>query len=374
MELIKVKGHSNIIGNDMADILANMARDYNHDAELIEILDNPRTRGYWVKTNITNSDGTHSKRHINNLNDDLCKHCTKQLGKGHSNEDSIYFNIWKDLSKIMDGNLSNHFWINKVKDAELRTVLQYRTGTLWNKKIEQRNNAALKNPIHTDNLCPLCHQPDSGSHIAGGCSHPVMKSIVISRHNTIATAIMKEIAKGEKGTDLLVADTCSKEKHNKLLPTVPFQRIPNWVLPKTSKKNRLKMRPDGLLLRTYNVHRQNAFKRIKGKPMLDKPVHIIEVKITSDTNHDEMMIQAKQQHNKLLSQLHRHKYKHVSLHSLVFGVSGTIPKTMKTQLTELGIKDKDRLDKLLKSINIICVKYLHKLVIARRQLENSQND
>jgi len=62
------------------------------------------------------------------------------------------------------------------------------------------------------------------------------------------------------------------------------------------------------------------------------------------------------------------------MHSLVFGVSGTIPKTMKTQLTELGIKDKDRLDKLLKSINIICVKYLHKLVIARRQLENSQND
>ena len=88
VELIKVKGHSNIIGNDMADILANMARDYNHDAELIEILDNPRTRGYWVKTNITNSDGTHSKRHINNLNDDLCKHCTKQLGKGHSNRGS----------------------------------------------------------------------------------------------------------------------------------------------------------------------------------------------------------------------------------------------------------------------------------------------
>ena len=74
---------------------------------------------------------------------------------------------------------------------------------------------------------------------------------------------------------------------------MPFQRIPNWVIPKTSKKNRLKMRPDGLLLRTYNVHRQNAFKRIKGKPMLDKPVHIIVVKITSDTNHDEMMIQAK---------------------------------------------------------------------------------
>ena len=97
-----------------------MARDYNHGADLIEILDNPRIRGYWFKTNVTNSDGTHSKRHINNLNDDLCKHCTKQLGKGHSNEDSIYFNIWKDLSKIMDGNLSNHFWINKVKDAELR--------------------------------------------------------------------------------------------------------------------------------------------------------------------------------------------------------------------------------------------------------------
>ena len=99
--------------------------------------------------------------------------------------------------------------------------------------------------------------------------------------------------------------------------------------------------------------------------------NVIEVKITSDTNEHEKMIQAKKQHGTLLKQLRKNGHRKIILNTLVFGVSGTIPKNMKDKLLDLGIKDKDRIDKLLKSIHLICIKYLHRLVVTRRRLEGA---
>ena len=63
-------------------------------------------------------------------------------------------------------------------------------------------------PVATDNLCPLCSQPDSASHILGGCAHvhPEMKKMVIYRHDEAHSIIINTVNKGKKGSCLIIAD------------------------------------------------------------------------------------------------------------------------------------------------------------------------
>ncbi|KAA6427574.1 MAG: hypothetical protein FRX49_02237 [Trebouxia sp. A1-2] len=48
-------------------------------------------------------------------------------------------------------------------------------------------------PVATDNLCPLWSQPDSGSHVLGGCAHPEMQKVMIHRHDDAHRIINKAI-------------------------------------------------------------------------------------------------------------------------------------------------------------------------------------
>jgi len=54
-------------------------------------------------------------------------------------------------------------------------------------------------PVATDNLCPLCSQSDSGSHISGGCAHLEMRKMVIYRHNKAHRLTINAVNKGRKG-------------------------------------------------------------------------------------------------------------------------------------------------------------------------------
>ena len=75
----------------------------------------------------------------------------------------------------------------------------------------------------------ICNQPDSGSHILGGCLHPDMKKMTIFRHDEAHRLMLKGISKGKLGSSLTIADVGSAEK----LSTIGLhhKRSPKWALP-----------------------------------------------------------------------------------------------------------------------------------------------
>ena len=78
-------------------------------------------------------------------------------------------------------------------------------------------------------MCPLCGQPDSGSHMLGGCTHPEVKKMVIHRYDEAHRIIINAINKGKKGSSLLIADVGTATTLGNL--GVHHKRIPEWVLP-----------------------------------------------------------------------------------------------------------------------------------------------
>ena len=90
----------------------------------------------------------------------------------------------------------------------LRNTNKAKTGQLWHqgKAYLWKMPYLQGGPVATDNLCPLCSQPDSGNHILGGCAHPGMKETVIHRHDEAHRIIINAINKGRKGSCLAIAD------------------------------------------------------------------------------------------------------------------------------------------------------------------------
>ena len=91
-------------------------------------------------------------------------------------------------------------------------------------------------PIATNDACPLCGQPDSRSHMLGGCLHPEMKKMTIFRHDEAHKMMLKGIIKGRMGSFLVVADVGKTEKLGPM--GVHHKRIPEWVLPNSTLATR----------------------------------------------------------------------------------------------------------------------------------------
>ncbi len=132
----------------------------------------------------------------------------------------------------MVADISNGYWEEggKVPDAMLRNTNKAKTGQLWHKgKAYLWKMPYMRGgPVATDSLCPLCSQPDSGSHILGGCAHPEMKKMVIYRHDEAHRININAINKGRKGSCLIIADVGTAATLGNL--GVHPKRIPKWVM------------------------------------------------------------------------------------------------------------------------------------------------
>ena len=70
-------------------------------------------------------------------------------------------------------------------------ILKFLYGQLYNGKLAKRYG-------HTPTYeCPLCHKPNSCTHIAGECPHP--KALTISRHNSACHLVHTAIRNSAKG-------------------------------------------------------------------------------------------------------------------------------------------------------------------------------
>jgi hypothetical protein len=71
------------------------------------------------------------------------------------------------------------------------TLLKFIYGQLYNDKLAKRYGHA-----HADE-CPICHNPNVGTHIAGECSYH--KALTISRHNAACQHVHAAFWKSAKG-------------------------------------------------------------------------------------------------------------------------------------------------------------------------------
>ena len=184
-------------------------------------------------------------------------------------------------------------------------------------------------PVATDNLCSLCSQPDSGSHILGGCAHPEMKKMVIYRHDEAHRIIINAINKGRKGSCLVIADVGTAATLGNL--GVHHKRIPKWVLPNSMlaihtadpDEVRAKLRPDTMMVELQE-HEQSVYQGAASStthsvlpssimdPQLghgrQKKIWVVEGGYCADTRYAEKVAEKNEQHEKLVDMLKMYGY------------------------------------------------------------------
>ena len=93
--------------------------------------------------------------------------------------------------------------------------------------------------------CPLCGLPDGGSHTMTGCQNAHLKALYIRRHDDAVKIILKTIGKGSKGGCYTIMDA---GRAIDLPEEVAGKRLPSWLMPNMDESERIKLRPDILIL------------------------------------------------------------------------------------------------------------------------------
>jgi hypothetical protein len=195
-----------------------------------------------------------------------------------------YYNYWKNtLPQVVRGPSNQHMTDASLNPAEVRAIIRYRTGTLYNAKHARwfGHRPATPGPA----TCPLCGHADGGLHILSGCTHPTISKMVTERHNEAGRKIVKAIMKGAYGASLVAADVGARERLDvsHIDIDISTRHMPAWLLDQT-KYNRIpeQSRPDAVMVMPKNtgVHCPRHPRRIpKGK----RRVVLIEIKYCGDT-------------------------------------------------------------------------------------------
>ena len=388
VEFIKVKSHSGVIGNERADAAARAAAKGTIDMDLSSMpLPSTRRHSFWLygkrtgaaRAAATQPDGTQDNnatqpvhahvagshtRELGDLRGALRQHMHAHHKLGGANTDSVYYRSWAQTTCMADGTLSNACTHpGTLPPGHLRTLLRWRTGTLWNQKLAHRYRMA------PSSACPLCHEEDGGMHIASGCQHPTMQCMYTERHNIVGRCLLKAIQKGSKGACIVSADVGSKERcEDEGVHWVGCTNVPDCMLAplpctgpaRADEERPINTRPDIML-------------HVKGNTRQDDVIYIVEIKTCRDTDVQRQLSNATAQHGGLLERLQTAGYRAVNIMIVPFliGVSGTIyTEHTLAAMEKLGV-DSERARKCARKIHALMADQMHSIVINRRRLEHS---
>jgi ribonuclease HI len=311
--IIKVKSHTGIHGNDLADLGANVARslptkcDYSCDVQpehFIHLpgwpclpMDQDDAEEPWFAPDLNAS----LKKHMF----DNCRHITD----GSRASTSL---TYAKIQHLVDKSLPIYFtalWTMGLPFSQTRNILKTLTNTLWTAKKAQQMNKPYKSAagVITNGHCPLCSHPnDTPGHILGGCDHPTFKGCYIARHNQATCTLNTAIDTGRLGACFTIMDVTSTDN----LPFGVFDsRIPRWMVPAIPPHfppdfDLKKLRPDILkvegLPHTDFLQLQAAgllycdttMTTLKSKCI----IHPFEVGYTSEFSHSSCLASKQQQH------------------------------------------------------------------------------
>ena len=378
--IVKVAAHQGpgamgAIGNNEADGAAKLAAQMAPEAcdRQCTVAPHGFHDQLWVVAKTDRQpDGTHkTSGYVNDLRADLTSKTRKvhRLGSADPAK-SVYASLWRDIIQDALAPASNAFALDpQLTHAQRRTVWAYRTGTLFNKKLEQRWFKT------GDGLCPLCKQPDGGGHIAGGCLDPRMRGMYTTRHDAVARVLLKAVFKGKRGAELCGADVGSAENMQAagLGHLSTHRRVPPSLLP--SGRGSAPSRPDAWLVSRgddVGIGWMNKYgSQVDPLPAGEKTwITLIEFKFCPDTDRTRQRDKASEQHEELehLMKSRMGENGYITRRTILVGHSGTLYEEDSLRVLEaLGVERTPALKALGKAHRMAC-QHLHSIVGVRRHL------
>ena len=348
--------------------------------------------------------GTSTKMEsLRDLHTSLSQKLHAKYKLGTSNQDSIYFQLWKNLQPYRDQTHSDKFRNMRCFSERTRERIdKLRWGKTWTKKAAflQHRPYLPGQPIATDSRCPLpgCQGNDGAGHILLECTHADMKKQHIARHDAMMRMLIQEFTKGSKGSHYLIADVGTVETLKKI--GVHSKRVPKFVLPDVHTQHttrdiascrnhstrrmdqaRNKMRQDMMIVemtdteqRTYLPHDTDTGSRLpnlqrtmpNGKA---RKVMIVEGGYCSDVSYLEKVKEKGQQHARLEEALRLYGYDVTSL-TYICGCTGSQYHSSNDTIRMLGIEHLVA-KKLRDKIHEHSIACADKLMKSRRMLERS---
>jgi ribonuclease HI len=327
VELIKVKGHAGIPGNEYADDIAGaVATTGEADMDLSGADSNPRPgkawpyQEVWVDDDRSPTGRRQEWEQVENLEEGVASRVQKRdhLRLGQAKTDTLYYRAMQAaLPDISETHAAKWQTLSGVTEAMKCTRAKYLTGQLLTGKNMQRYK------LRKSALCLCCRKhEDSGHHAVAWC--PAILPMVQERHNAAVRIITKAIAHGDMGADSIAyndggnATKWQKSGAAHLHRTaadIPRDLLPQEVFAACGS------RPDIILYRrrTLSKNTEGQWERAPAE------ITLIEVKYTRDTDPKRTFRDPYSQHSSLYKEIEaRHPSAKVMRRAIVLGVAGTI--------------------------------------------------
>ena len=334
VRLTKVRSHTGIVGNTLADDLARQA--HSQDGIPLFSFSDPSARGpAWTMVPFGD---THSDA------DTLGHHILQPANRAHASHtwDAAQLPSKKTLQKIHNLEsrqsgvhaLSSHaYWTARtVPDYERSMVLQVRAGTFFTTALL----AKWKPHEAIDVTCRLCGRaPDTIGHRLGGCSSRHIKSLVIARHGHAVHTIATAIKQGALGNCYMLQDAECHER---------FVSFPSRILPIHLQCSR----PDIAIVEGLDAALSLHCLNIRDPRVT---LHLVEVGFATDMDVHEKVAVKRLQHTQLCQNLNAYGWHSVALHVFVIGHTGVMRGYNADILHRLGVPTR-QLDGILSNLAI----------------------
>jgi len=321
--LQKVKSHSGILGNDLADAGANHALDNPTKCDITCSINSQylstlpawpclpppssdqQSPAPWFTADLTTS----LKTHLTTSHPDITDGVT-------GNHSSLRYNRTQTLHLHCLPQYSYSFWNTNTPFSHKRNILKSRTNTIWTSSLAKSMKRPYKTRAGTITTghCPLCSCPsDTPGHILGGCSHPQLKSYYIARHNKAVLLLQRAISTGPLGSCFQIMDATTEDN---LPHGVYSSRIPTWMIPNLPPHfspdfDRTKLRPDLLVIEglaytdftrmhhSFSLTTESTQKHLRSTCV----VHPLEVGYTSEYSLNSCIARKHDQHKLMIELL-----------------------------------------------------------------------
>ena len=384
--ILKVKAHTGIAGNERADTLANEAHDPALCDTSMNQCNSAHAAHYWPMYTKSLPDASLAP---DKFAADLCAslkhHVSSSCAGGFANP-SQYEDYWQAIMPHLH-KISFSFWTSLGLSEAIRCqVILARFGQTWNMNQAWKQGRPYKPGMQVPRFpgCPLCKHVDSIGHMLGDCSHCIIKSIIIERHNHAGRLILGALHRGSLGNCYTIADIGSQEKmagmqqHDTRIPDFMLADIdlpegpsqlrklrPDIMITDVTPGETLSCKPSRKRGRHGGQHNHHITTTANGRA---RRVWIVEVGYCSDTRYLDKLQEKTLQHRQLQSLLMDKGFK-VTCLPIILGNSGAIYSTTESSLLQLGISHKAAQSLMLK-LSDHAARYLHKLIKTRRLLEH----
>ena len=359
--LCKVPAHVGIEGNEKADEGASEACNTSAPDFSCEIGCEHRPGLYWIlhQPPPTPENPDPSPLHCRNLHDEL----SAIIESSHPSatcDTTLYGKLLLDAKddRLLADSLFND---TSLTFEEKRTVLRVRSGQLFNMKLAKRFGLI---PDNASTRCPLpgCNKEDGGGHILGGCEHPTVHATICERHNSLLRTCAEAVLNGALSGCYMILDAGADAKIAACLRgLIPSRILPPWICDSPS-------RIDLVLFPGITAEEGQEYER---SPPLNPPLgvcRVFELGCGHDIDMGNKRREKAAQHEATYADLEQRGWT-VERHVISLGNTGALPNDLYKTLEALGVSRGRQCRELAKRMQRELVRYAHKLVVLRRQLE-----